>query len=157
MLSPRAFCLPKHIISLSRVMWSRGHVSVVVAVLFLMLTWSQIRIIHSASSLSSSSSTKSCSGSPSHRYSPSIAVFDGQTESVGRARAVKATPNEDDDSLSDLSQLLASVSLNEFVLILAGTKDHSGGHYGDLNGFLITITRHNKIMQIFTTQTSKWR
>lgn len=74
---------------------------------------------------------------------------------------------EEVPSLSDLSQLFASVSLNEFVLILVredastagdvplGNADHSEDHYWDLNGLLITITRHNKIMQIFTTQTSK--
>lgn len=81
--------------------------------------------------------------------------FDGQTESV----------DDGQERSSDLSQLLASVSLNEFVFILADTnpstdQEHAASsdhHYEDLNGFLITITRHNKIMQIFTTQTSKRR
>lgn len=75
--------------------------------------------------------------------------MNGQTESVEENR--------------DLSRLFASVSLNEFVLITPSNNnkeyamDSSDHHYEDLNGFLITITRHNKIMQIFTTQTSKRR
>lgn len=91
-------------------------------------------------------------------------VFDGQTESVGGQGA--STPSATEDC--DLSrQLFAPVSLDGFVLIVVrdpaatdnggdSEEQHSKGHYGHLNGFLITITRHNKIMQIFTTQTSKW-
>lgn len=93
--------------------------------------------------------------------SSSSFVFDGQTEGVGRDDRAVPVPR------SDLFQLLASVPVDEFVLIAVMAKgkekeavsfsdNHSKGHHGDLNGFPITITRHNKIMQIFTTQTSEW-
>lgn len=95
---------------------------------------------------------KDCKGTTSVRPD---SVFDGQTNTAGLADSFAGC-----HSSRDLSELFAAVSLDDFVIILSAKNfshsERSECHYWDINGFLMMITRYNKIMQIFTAQTSKW-